>query len=115
MKYQYWKCTICGGEFRTSTQMSEFDIREHLDTHKKESAELEQQISAYADAVSDLNDKFPKRVMGFWIKNITPPVVKKLWTCPRCGEKISYHLKAWHQANATKKGKDYQCRVKSTK
>lgn len=31
------------------------------------------------------------------------PKPKKLWTCPRCKEKFSYHLKYFHQQNAKTK------------
>jgi hypothetical protein len=34
---------------------------------------------------------------------------RKLWTCPVCKEKMSYHSKYFHQQNATKKGEPYMC------
>lgn len=56
-----------------------------------------------------LETKFQKRNLGYWIKDITPPVKRKLWKCLRCGEEMGYYHKYDHQQNATRSGKDYRC------
>lgn len=99
MKYQYWKCTICSEEFRTGSSMSRFYLRDHLQKHKKESCELEKQDRDYGRELRVSDKKYPKRVMGFWIKNVTPPVERKLWKCKDCGEEMTYHYKYSHQQN----------------
>lgn len=99
MKYQYWKCKICGEEFRTSTLGAKFDLEDHFKKHKKELAELENAEEQYNKQELRLRDKYKKQQLGYWIKNITPPVKKRLWKCPECEEKMTYHDKYWHLSN----------------
>ncbi|MCH7640966.1 hypothetical protein IID22_02065 [Patescibacteria group bacterium] len=115
MKYQYWKCSICEEEFRTPTQLAEFDVKEHLEKHDKENKELEKAEGQYNLGVDILSEKFPKRFLGHWIKRVTPPVKRRLWKCPRCKEEMGYHHKYYHQANAQRRGEDYKCIVKAPK
>lgn len=114
MKYQYWKCTICKEEFKTSTMMADFDVEEHLKKHKKEFKRFEKAESNCSREICLVEDKYPERVLGYWIKNITdekPKKPKKLWKCPKCDEEMTYHTKFHHQSNATTSdGKPYLCK-----
>ena len=112
MKYQYWCCSICKEKFRTSTEMAQFNVEDHIKTHPKEFREHQLAENAYNKAEDRLRKTFRKMYLETWIKNITPPVIRKLWTCPRCKEEMTYHYKFYHQANAQRNGVDYMCKAK---
>ena len=99
MKYQYWECKICGKKFRTDTGMAGFIVEEHLFTHEKQKEEYQNAGFEFRVEEKKLEEKFNKRYLGYWIKNITPPVVRKFWNCPVCKEDMIYNDKYWHISN----------------
>ena len=110
MKYQHWKCSICNESFKTSTSMARFDLEDHLETHKKEYKEHKKAEHDFNVEEEKLSKKYKKMTLGFWIKNVTPPVVRKLWQCPLCKKEMGYHHKYYHKANANRGDKPDACR-----
>ena len=105
-----FQCKKC--KFKTTIRgwiNAQLQIKNHFeDSHKDIIQEIEDCENWLKSEIQKLEEKVPQISLGNFISVIKSESAKK-WKCPRCLEEISYGNKYYHQMNATRAGKDYQC------
>ncbi len=101
-----WICNICGKKVTGGCNDIVLDMGAHSHSeHPKEMSDALADRWAYEKELSEfetsLRKKYPAWNASTHVALFTkqPMKERKLWKCPACGQKLSYHLKRHHQMN----------------